>query len=1320
MKPNTNYTLSIIAVSPLNYQSHASITRFHTPHLTKEYNESNKTPLEVIMKEGMYKSFKFKKFQVLMQFLDDTIKKFLYSNTNFSVAKRSISSQNIKKKGLQQSTHQTGSSKIKQNKIVNVENISTSTVLDLQQNYSPRAFDPETGQLDETKSHTVQTLSDTLQSIQTGIKDAIVSKALDNKKYLQTEARLEKELAEIKSQLAIEDGPRSEMRDQYRTIESTHHFLDDKKVKAQIAFQKLRDTIVRKNQQIDLWKSEMEDADKKQENSQLIINQFKHKHEVNTLVLRKNILQATDEAIYLDKEAKKLGTEVKKIQMSKTSTLEAIDDVKKKVDDVTGQIDDNLIGRLLCQSNIHQFLKEAISLENQIEKDLEDKWREDQKLLENRYVSVHDQYENANNAYQKAVAAYQAAINSFSLSSNTSQDNQQGQNSGSNGSSNSNNSAKSKRKTRSRRNTKSNESRRDSNDSSNGNGNGTFLYPSIAQDALINNSPPVNTIAPYNISYPFSNQGNPNISHPVVLNTLQSSLPSALMDTKANFYSFSASNNSGTLATQMSNNHSNASNNSNTFINSNSSTNNSPPISTTSISSTKQSLRLEIPSSDGSFSESNAGDILRSPSAFLPSYLMNEDDGQKANLSVETETNNGESAVANEDSKSLIEERTADADSGIKSSGLSMALHQTNPSFTSFISRPSASILSSINHQRSGSSESLSSRISLGSLSNDLSNDIPLENGSMSSNILHHKSSFNHLFPQQNSLHSTVSSSGSIHSFNDVLYHKNKLLLSDETSHDSGGEHLDMDEKSHGKGSSMFSSIFSTLRPKQGRKSIAQSSLTHASSLSDMTSFVGNNSNEESNNNMLRPLGHSSAMNLSSSNISLSNRVRSSSVNSNTGPPHALGESFGSSFISPWKTPPSHSDLISNKNTIISSNLVHPSLSSNDLAGSVSSGLLNSNFAEGQNTNSVWNFPRPNPNNEASSLNSEGVSSNLGAIGASSNFVENKIIGKAIPDLNLWKDKLDELENSPGSTKSNDDSEKCSNVTESSLQSPISNSANKSGRFSRGFSGLFNISSSHRDYSKQQLDNSVDHPTDTSMSSDGNFLLTAPSLNDSQDRLSIGSNGGDTSLKTCSSSSSLSQNIPAPFQQPSPQPSSHKGGLLQKGIRTFSLSKRTPANTGNNLTAQYRESDISDKEKDLDTDLEKDKFKEKKKKKERKREKDDKKDKDTDNDGEGLPGIDEDSISTPVFTGSKFAKRLSIFGGNKKDKDTNEDERTPNKEGLEKQDVGVISDGEVILSPVKEEGHGEKSFFSRLGGNKKDNLEPNEVDYQHLLDKMRK
>lgn len=1191
-------------------------------------------------------------------------------------------SANTKKKGQQQGSANQGGVKAKAKgdqhapstpQTCDPEPASSSD----EQNPSPPIFDPETGQLDETKSHTVQSLSDTLQLLQNGIQDAIVSKALDDEKYIQTEAKLNKELENITVEFHhIKDLNRTEARDQFKNAEKLRVSLDDRKAKSQIIYQKLRDSIVRKNQQMDQWKSEMEEADKKLESSRQHISQLVKKHDSNTETIRHNVDTITEEVSSLEKDIKALNAELKKVQAFKASTLEAIEEVKKNVDD-TGQIDKDVVEKILDQSNLQQSFKDVISEEASLEGKLEKKWREDQKNLENRYVLVHSQYETTNKAYQNALAALNTFLQSpYPSPSNQSSDNNSQPLKSVSGSS------KSKRKNRSRRNTKSSGSfSRGSNDPSNANGSTNSGFGSFSDSNASGNNGAPSTVAfgadaPLNISYPFSNQGNPNISHPVAMPNLHPLLQHNLNDLSSSHLLPSDSNSNllstlGNVPLQSSI--------SQPIQSAQDGSLSAVPVTTSQTPS--KTLKLTIPLSTDFPGISGGVAEIQSPSNLVPSYIIS-----------------GEDDVRNTQSQ----QKKPDQEALLPSSIIPMASSKSSQSLTSFAARPSASILSTMNRHRSGSSDSLSPRISLGSVGagNEFV-DVPSDG--TGANILHRRSSFTHLFNNHN-LQATISSSGSIHSFNDALYYRNKIYQDDGFPEGSGEYSHESEEKAQGKGGSMFSSIFSTLRPKQARKSIGHGSLNQASSLSDMTSFGSSpsiiiSSDDNQNGDILRPLGHSSSNSTNAANMAASpllmNRVRSGSVNSSKSLQVSLGEPFGAANYSPWKTSSiaidSQSSLIRN-----SPSIAHSSLANTELAGSASSSFLNHNGFSDSHSTSVWtNIPQSNSSLHLSqSFNN--TSQGLGAIGA--------ISAPAVAaSANIWKESANESENqSPESRKSSDYSDKNVDLP---LQSPSSNS-NKS-RFSRGFSGLFNISGSHRESSK--LQNEISGDDSTTLSADANPLLLAPALNESQDQLSIGSNGGDTSIKTSSSSSSLSPNPPLPLQQPSPQPPHHKGGLLQKGIRTFSLSKRSVSSTSGFMGA-HKDKDDSDKEKDADTDIEKEKPKEKKKKNKKKDKEVEKKEKEADAENEGLPGIEEDPSNQPVSAGSKFAKRLSIFGGgSKKDKDAvGEDEKPTIKEGVDAkdskpQDAGVEEDGE-------------KSFFARLGGGKKDD----EVQYQHLFDKIRK
>lgn len=1068
-----------------------------------------------------------------------------------------------------------------QNKVVSSSNKSSNGLGN--QSQSSNDYQP-------VEPYTVESLTSEIESMQLELQEAITAKVDQERIFAQEEKALLKALEERQVHRKSEETLRSQLRSENKALEDTRHNLETQKAKVDRTYKKLKDTITRKHQQMEKWQAEMEEADKNLQRSDNVIADLNKQYESDTADVKKNIGNLKKEVISIEKDVKKLNTEMKKVQSIRSATLEAIDEIKKKSDPNSGIVSDDVSKKVISQQNIYTSLKEALRREIQIENEIEAKWAEDQKELEKRYVVAYKQFQDSNSGYQRALDVYNEYV--APKASSIFSDSASFHNLAPTGSGVSMSSGfspihslypstsnptpggnKNKRKNRSRRNTKSNGSNGSNNviDSNQNQG-----YSGYDISMPINNFPSADT----NNLVLSPSSGHINTFQPPTQSLSHRSSFSGLAPTSSStgyqMGTNTGSNTPGLFATPSSNsllvpgfqnsmlggisqpNHSspdiyaNSMQIANAFFSPDSShigmneTNSAMPSSASSVSNVspnKENIKL-----DTTLGEQFVGDGggLQSPSDFVPSYIMKDDDGLPNSLSrTEVPTNN------------------FGFSSDLTQSSVSLTAPSNNLSTS--VSRPSAGMLARAMHQRTNSSDSLvSPRVSLGSsglgptiprgADFDFSEPFPQD----SHYSLRRRASFNHAFNQTNTINPALASSAaSISSLKEnasltdpnILEpsHDDSLLPSHQLNQTSEG-------KGGGKGGSMFLSLFGSLRPKQSRKT----------SSSEQT---GDGSDILSNQSMLYDSPSNTYQSSLSNSAAVGSRARSSSFHSVNSLPLSLGDSFGSLAFNPWNNMSIVSDM---RATQFSSPNVSSSRSVTGFTGlepSRSYTNRNANVETSPLTDGWDSLSRQGSGQQQKSPTDFETSSN------NSGKVNNPKHSH-----NIWKE-----DSNTSSTSSNLES-----TEDESAPQPSQNKL----RFSRHFSGLFGISGNKESSNEQYDDNNSNHSQQQSESLPNSFT-------DAPGKVVVHMES-DGSLTTNSSSSSILNPPQASQLQP-------KGGLLQKGIRSLNLQRKV--SSPNTSTFAERE---------------------------------------------GEYGLESDGhTNPPTSAGSKFAKRLSIFG--KKDKD--EDDR---------------------------------------------------------------
>lgn len=715
LKSNMSYILSAVAVSPNNFQSHASVTRFHTQHPLNEYNETNQNPLKSLMVGD--------NTAASLLSLDSSISTPFRQN-NKSRKRVLSTSTPAKSRNPGQKNQSSGKSK---------SDVKLKDVNELEEPY------------------TVESLTAEIESMQLDLQEAIANKSEQEREFVNEEKSLIELLETSQAQRKSEENARSQLRTENKALEDVRHGFESEKSKVERLYKKLRDTISRRYQQMEKWQAEMDEASKNLMRSDKVISDMGKKYEDDASNLKREMVDIRKGIISTEKEVKNLNLEMKKLQSIRTTTFESIDEIKKKSDPNSGVVAEETLYKVISQPSIHEILKKELEREVQIETEIETKWIYDQKELEKRYLVAHKQFQEANMAYQRAKEAYDEYVTNISVSeplapTSSSVSTNTGH---SIYPSTSKPTTGKKRKTRSRRNTKSdgNSSNKSAPDTNLNLANNNFLSVPPNQNDIFNSpSPPFQSLS-HHSSFPSLSQSNSPVSgFPVGNSTL--------------FPTHSA--NSFLPEIQK------------VVTPSDDSAQNSARQNTLYSSSLPGGSFLTSPENKiGSSSQfspmSDVGDF-QSPSIFVPSYIIKDDTAKDDNTT-----------ASNPSSPNYI--------FPIDRSHSAMSLAaQSLTSQVSAVTRPSAGYLArALRHQSGGSDHS----------------------GSAQSSGFYEFDMFsNYIDPHHNTINQhSLSNAASFSSLNDSLTNSNGIAAS-----------LGKDEIKPAKGTSMFSSLFGSLKSKPSKK----------------------------------------------------------------------------------------------------------------------------------------------------------------------------------------------------------------------------------------------------------------------------------------------------------------------------------------------------------------------------------------------------------------------------------------------------------------------------------------------------------------------
>lgn len=717
LKSNMSYILSAVAVSPNNFQSHASVTRFHTQHPLNEYSETNQNPLKSLMVG------------------DNTAASLLSLDSSISTPVR----QNTKpRKRVQPTSTPTkfrNSSQKNQSSGKSKSDLKPKDVNELEEPY------------------TVESLTAEIESMQLDLQEAIANKSEQEKEFVNEEKLLIELLEKAQAQRKSEENVRSQLRSENKALEDIRHGFESEKSKFERLYKKLRDTISRRYQQMEKWQAEMEEASKNLMRSDKVISDMGEKYENDASNLKTEMVEIRRGIISTEKEVKNLNLEIKKLQSIRTTTFESIDEIKKKSDPNSGVVAEETLCKVISQTSIHEILKKELTHEVQIETEIETKWIYDQKELEKRYLNAHKQFQEANMAYQRAKEAYDEYVTNMSVSEPLVPTSSSVSTNTGHGiyPSTSKPTTGKKRKTRSRRNTKSdgNSSNKSAPDTNLNLANSTFLSVPPNQNDIFNSPSPSFQSLSHHSSFPSLSQSNSPISGFPVGN-------STLFPTHS----------------------------SNAFLpeiqkvvapSDNSAQNSAARQNTLYSSSLPGGAFLTSPEnkivSSSQFSPmSDMGDF-QSPSIFVPSYIIKDDT-----------VKDDHTTASNPSSPNYI--------FPIDRSHSAMSLAaQSLTSQVSAVARPSAGYFArALRHQSGGSDHS----------------------GSVQSSGFYNEFDMfsNYINPHHNTINQhSLSNAASFSSLNDPLTNSNGIAAS-----------VGKDEIKPTKGTSMFSSLFGSLKSKPSKK----------------------------------------------------------------------------------------------------------------------------------------------------------------------------------------------------------------------------------------------------------------------------------------------------------------------------------------------------------------------------------------------------------------------------------------------------------------------------------------------------------------------
>lgn len=271
----------------------------------------------------------------------------------------------------------------------------------------------------DKSAYTVESLTAEVEAAQQEIRDAAMQCREVEKELVAAENKLSEESQQLRAQRKKDDVSRSQLRSEMKTLEDQKVNIELHRAKVDKQLQHLEQTLKRMETEESKWLNTSAIMERKTEDLTTTDTQTYHEN-ANKKVVEAETLQTALAAV--EEEVRVMAVELKQLDGLKKSLIEH------------GKKDDVLLKILEGESGVSKHGKEDVSqdtsqhiladgkaeiLRQQIlfDSDLDQKWRDVQRQLEQRYVQVYGEYGEATRLLESAKIQYQQ----FQVSANSSQ-----------------------------------------------------------------------------------------------------------------------------------------------------------------------------------------------------------------------------------------------------------------------------------------------------------------------------------------------------------------------------------------------------------------------------------------------------------------------------------------------------------------------------------------------------------------------------------------------------------------------------------------------------------------------------------------------------------------------------------------------------------------------------------------------------------------------------------------------------------------------------------------------------------------------------------
>lgn len=249
--------------------------------------------------------------------------------------------------------------------------------------------------------YTVESLEKEVELIQGELEEVLAQKTKLDSEHTSVEQSVSDELEIVKAKRKADETSRAQIKSESKILEETKHQLDTQRVKLDKANKLFQAELDRKLTENQKWINEIKEARSnfsKHEKSIQDIT-FEGESEVSAAQEQLEAVQKTISEI--DDDIKNLTNSLKRSDIIKNSSIEALNTTKTQTDKVTGMINEDYVSSLLENPDVHDKLKEAIKSELECEIPLEEEWKQTQKDLETRYMKVYVEYNDTLKTYEQ-------------------------------------------------------------------------------------------------------------------------------------------------------------------------------------------------------------------------------------------------------------------------------------------------------------------------------------------------------------------------------------------------------------------------------------------------------------------------------------------------------------------------------------------------------------------------------------------------------------------------------------------------------------------------------------------------------------------------------------------------------------------------------------------------------------------------------------------------------------------------------------------------------------------------------------------------------